>query len=586
MSIQFSCPECRTVAGVPDAWAGAVVKCNKCGTDILVPVIFAEAGDNAQTLRNVPDTQYVIRQAQAESPSDRALKPRVGAMVAFFLAMILGVASIGGLAFFLLWPRDTWEQENAASLASIRGDAEAAYASGDYARSLAKSEEIIYLIGSRQVRDPTVRSTLDFALGKKQECRTQLAQIQAKKQRENDRAPRVAQEAPEPKASDVASSAKPPETVRAFPAEHSAQAKAKAVSLPAVSSSPPMIPAPDFSPAPAEPGNLPAVLLAKPSNLKVGGGHIAFADAAFPIVVTTTNLDVQQQLAKTRPPNCSKCRGTDTINKQRVIFEKRYEDAMGAMFRPVINHWQETCPECSYLSSSNLHTSCERCCGKGAACRALQQFLHCCGQCCPANRKRPCQAGCCSKAHPEPTCTQCRICQSLQSFRAAHAEYGVCDYCRFSVTACKNLVRGHGTIIKETYPVEMLILVHSLVHAKRTATFNNIRKAVADRLKLFHEPRVNRFYPTVWNKLRSEAPTGQAILAMGTVRLVAGPDPQFECWQLNDDAGQPQAILLAPAGEVPMVGKVVAGGLLIGTWTPAASRSPCPVVWVVVAVAP
>jgi hypothetical protein len=162
----------------------------------------------------------------------------------------------------------------------------------------------------------------------------------------------------------------------------------------------------------------------------------------------------------------------------------------------------------------------------------------------------------------------------------------VCDYCRFSVTACKNLVHGHGTIIKETYPVEMLNLVHSLAHAKRTATFNAARKAVADRLKLFHEPRVNRFYPTVWNTLRSEAPTGQAILAMGTVQLVASPDPQFECWQLNDDAGQAQAILLAPAGEVQMAGKVVAGGLLVGTWTPAASRSPCPVVWAVATAAP
>jgi len=42
----------------------------------------------------------------------------------------------------------------------------------------------------------------------------------------------------------------------------------------------------------------------------------------------------------------------------------------------------------------------------------------------------------------------------------------------------------------------------------------------------------------------------------------------------------------APAGEVPMKGKVVAGGLLVGTWTPAASRSACPVVWVVAAAAP
>ncbi len=103
------------------------------------------------------------------------------------MACVLGVLI---LAFGM---GDKWERDNAPRLAAIRGEAEAAFAGGNYPRSLSKSQEILVAIGTRQLADPSLRAARDFAVKNEEDCRKKLDEVRAELEQE---AKRQAEEAP------------------------------------------------------------------------------------------------------------------------------------------------------------------------------------------------------------------------------------------------------------------------------------------------------------------------------------------------------------------------------------------------------
>lgn len=156
MPIRFTCPKCGTHLAVPDDFAGRKGKCKKCGVEIVAPQALSTAVP--------PATQATQSEKESEAVSVTVDSPVVKGR-----SWLLKVSAVGtlvvvvGLSAYTFWPRDNWERDNAPRLAAIKAEAEAAVSKGDHERSFARCEEIVSVVGTRTLHDPSLRAILDYA---------------------------------------------------------------------------------------------------------------------------------------------------------------------------------------------------------------------------------------------------------------------------------------------------------------------------------------------------------------------------------------------------------------------------------------
>lgn len=334
---------------------------------------------------------------------------------------------------------------------------------------------------------------------------------------------------------------------------------------------------------------------APPANIEipdVAGGTVVIQRDILPIQTNQTRLDVQRYLQLTRLHVCDTCGGSGKVKDRGTVGQRR----QGIVVRPVTNTWHKICPECSCeaqgcdatcpLRKKGDHTSCERCCGAGAACRALRFYSHCCGHCCPPHSERiPCQRGCCRRESREPTCSDCATCADLRALRASHAAGGgVCDYCRRSLS-CREMRPGHGALFHVKAAENLVSLVGSLGHVERDQQFPRLRQAASARLRLLFESRVWRHFGPISRRVWGEEPAGQPVIVRGELSRAEGPPGSLIFFKVGATGSRDSALVMAyETDKMPLSQELVLGGLMVGRWTQAKyhGRGGTPVILAVV----
>ena len=336
--------------------------------------------------------------------------------------------------------------------------------------------------------------------------------------------------------------------------------------------------APPAAPAAAEAPKANDILLTTPPAAdNIASGKVAFAAAAFPIVVDAREADIQRLLGQAHPISCRTCRGTGKVTHKEALGQR----LDGKALKPVSNTYDETCPDCrcealkcpttcSHMFSGS-HNSCESCGGKSVACPALQLPDHCCGSCCvmrgqhfPLTR---CPGNCCGRLTHEPTCTKCQVCNSLRALRAAHARTQACDACRPG-SACSRLRLGHGSMVKPEQMPVIMEAVKALAHLKHSGDrWPILRQAITAKFTAIAEAHAERLLGAAWGQTRIQAPCGQPAIVIGPVQAVSVPPGLLQYARIDNEQGALQAILVGAEPTEPLPsGRVMVGGLIVGRW--------------------
>jgi hypothetical protein len=131
----------------------------------------------------------LIADSVQDSPDAGAQQSRSAkrsVLLAAIPAACVVVCALGVLGL-ALGMRDTWERDNASKLAALRGEAEAAFGRGQYQLSFSKSQEILAVIGARQLKAPSLRATQDFAARNEADCQRAIVESRLQRQQEAKR---------------------------------------------------------------------------------------------------------------------------------------------------------------------------------------------------------------------------------------------------------------------------------------------------------------------------------------------------------------------------------------------------------------
>ena len=374
--------------------------------------------------------------------------------------------------------------------------------------------------------------------------------------------------------------------LRAGPATAETPA-APAVAPQAPPATPPAATPPATPPAvtpPAAPVRGPAVVLPLPQPVPgVFGGKVEFADKAFPIVGDHKEADVQTAIHAAHAQPCRACRGTG-----RVTLQDSFLPLNAGLSEPLVQKWEQICPDCGGFKDAY---------GPKFGSRLMvmvDQLSH-------ADRGEP-------------------FASHLQA--AADCLKAVFDVRTHAYVTFKGVHRDRGGgIMSSTNPADRF---------RRSTRIVGLDVVPDQQVK--YSVEVSSMVAAIWKTVRLQAPAGQPVLLVGTVRqsgagggwtfamldseVLGKPQPQFTVAPAPAGASptaKPQLPAPAAPGAAPgaapaapssagellpvlvlcrpesgcgaLAGRVAVGGLLVGKWAPPAGV-PVPVVLGIVAAGP
>ena len=164
--VHFQCYRCGQRIVMGDKFFREKVKCNECGTVLIVP-----ASEDAISLPAPTPKGWKMRDDGAGSRREGSPINITG-----FIAIACGILAVAGMLVWFCFLRDTWERDHGEKLTALITEADQQFAEGQIPDAIAQYEKVIAQIGDHKITDAELVQAVSHARARTANFRAEEAE--------------------------------------------------------------------------------------------------------------------------------------------------------------------------------------------------------------------------------------------------------------------------------------------------------------------------------------------------------------------------------------------------------------------------